>query len=156
MHHLADHAAGIRTLAPSHAPRSPGQRVGDLERSRAEDLLGQAWALGYLRREELDARLDRVVGSATVADVDAVLADLPMHELRRRDPRARAARARRMRIGLQVHAAAVAGASLLMVAIWLVVALTAGAWFPWPVFPVLGCALGVAGHAAAVRGAARW
>ena len=40
----------------------------------------------------------------------------------------------------------------LLVGIWLVVALTTGAWFPWPVFPLLGWGIGLAFHARAVYG----
>jgi hypothetical protein len=36
-------------------------------------------------------------------------------------------------------------------AVWLIVALTAGARYFWPVWPLLGGAIGVASHAAPVR-----
>lgn len=35
----------------------------------------------------------------------------------------------------------------LLVTVWLVIALTAGAWFPWPLFPIAGWGIGLAFHA---------
>ena len=37
-------------------------------------------------------------------------------------------------------------------AIWLVIAITSGAWFPWFVFPILGWGIGLAFHAWAAYG----
>jgi hypothetical protein len=73
------------------------------------------------------------------------------------DPFERAARAERdrrdrrlqltLRASLRVHAAVFPFVQLLLIAIW---ALT-GAGFPWFVFPLLGWAALLAGHAVAVR-----
>jgi hypothetical protein len=77
------------------------------------------------------------------------------------DPFEQAARAERdrrrhkriqvLQLSLQVHAAVFVFIQLLLLAIW---ALT-GADFPWFVFPLLGWAAVLAGHAVAVRGSRR-
>jgi hypothetical protein len=46
-------------------------------------------------------------------------------------------------------------ASQLMIGIWLVVAVTAGAWYFWPVWPILGMGIGVVSHAVPVRNCLR-
>jgi hypothetical protein len=40
----------------------------------------------------------------------------------------------------------------ILVAVWLVVALLTGAWFPWPLFPIAGWGIGLAFHAWAAYG----
>jgi hypothetical protein len=35
--------------------------------------------------------------------------------------------------------------------VWLAVGLTAGAWYFWPVWPILGAGIGVLGHALPIR-----
>ena len=35
----------------------------------------------------------------------------------------------------------------MFVVIWLIIGLTAGAWFPWPLFPMAGWGIGLAFHA---------
>jgi hypothetical protein len=42
-------------------------------------------------------------------------------------------------------------ASLLMIGIWLAVAVTVGAWYFWPVWPILGMGIGVVSHAVPVH-----
>lgn len=42
---------------------------------------------------------------------------------------------------------------LLLVAIWLAVGVTAGSWYPWPVWPALGWGIGVVGHVRTARAA---
>jgi hypothetical protein len=46
-------------------------------------------------------------------------------------------------------------ASLLMIGIWLAVAVTVGAWYFWPVWPIMGMGIGVVSHAVPVRSCAR-
>ena len=41
---------------------------------------------------------------------------------------------------------------LLLTSIWLVVGLTAAAWYPWPLWPALGWGIGVTAHLRAARG----
>jgi uncharacterized membrane protein YccC len=40
----------------------------------------------------------------------------------------------------------------LFVTIWLIVGLTGGSWFPWPLFPMIGWGIGLAFHAWAAFG----
>jgi len=35
----------------------------------------------------------------------------------------------------------------MLVAVWLILGLTTGAWFPWPLFPIAGWGIGLAFHA---------
>jgi hypothetical protein len=50
------------------------------------------------------------------------------------------------------HLASYVIVNSLFVTIWLVVALTTGAWFPWPIFPIAGWGIGLAFHAWATFG----
>jgi hypothetical protein len=52
-------------------------RVGDAEREAAAAELREHFASGRLTQEELDERLDRVLGAKTRADLAAVFTDLP-------------------------------------------------------------------------------
>lgn len=79
-----------------------------------------------------------------------VLADLPAGRLRRRHAQQRAAR-----LGMQIHLGAYLAGSALMLAIWLIVGLSAGEWYFWPVWPILGWGLGVASHIVPVSYARR-
>jgi hypothetical protein len=56
------------------------------------------------------------------------------------------------RRGFRLHLLAYGAANALMILIWLTVALTAGAWFPWFVFPLAGWGAGVGAHGWAVYG----
>ena len=58
----------------------------------------------------------------------------------------------RRRQGFQIHRNVYLAASVLMVMIWLAVGIGAGAWFPWPVFPIAGWGIGVFFHKQAVDG----
>ncbi|MCX6463249.1 MAG: DUF1707 domain-containing protein [Pseudonocardiales bacterium] len=130
-------------------------RVGTTERERAGARLGQAFALGYLDLAEYEQRLDRSTRAVTGADLQALFADLPVGEIERRDP-ARRERARALaRRGAAAHVGAYVLGMALMVGIWLVVGLTAGAWYPWPVWPALGWGIGVASHVLPVLVAGR-
>lgn len=53
------------------------QRIGDVERDRAADLLREHLALGRLTAEEFDDRLGRALSARTSADLDPLFSDLP-------------------------------------------------------------------------------
>jgi 2TM domain-containing protein len=53
--------------------------------------------------------------------------------------------------GVRIHLAAYLAASLLMIGIWLAVAVSVGAWYFWPVWPILGMGTGVLSHAVPVQ-----
>ena len=72
-----------------------------------------------------------------------------MTTLLRSDPDRLARRRRTARLALAVHTGAAALAVVLCWLLWLTIALTVHAWYPWPVWPLLGAALGVASHALA-------
>jgi Domain of unknown function (DUF1707)/2TM domain len=129
----------------------PGVRVGDREREKVIARLGQAFAQGYLSLPDYETRLDRAVEAHTVGALGEVLSDLPVSRIARDDPQRHAARAAAARRGVRIHLAAYLAASLLMIGIWLAVALSVGAWYFWPVWPILGMGIGVVSHAVPVR-----
>jgi hypothetical protein len=143
-------AAPAQRPYPS-ASADPGVRVGDREREKAIARLGQAFAQGYLSLPDYEARLDQAVAAETAGALREVLGDLPVGRIVRDDPQRRAARAAAARRGVRVHLAAYVAASLLMIGIWLAVAVTAGGWYFWPVWPILGMGIGVVSHAIPVH-----
>jgi hypothetical protein len=50
------------------------------------------------------------------------------------------------------HLASYLIVNTMLVAVWLVIGLTADAWFPWPLFPITGWGVGLAFHAWAAFG----
>ena len=132
-------------------PVLPGQRVGDRQRDDVQAVLGLGFALGYLDVEELDDRTGQALTATTGADLARLTADLPVAELRDRDPARRATLARAARLGVRIHLGAYVVVTLLLLGVWLLVGLTGGGWFPWPVWPILGWGIGVASHAVPVH-----
>jgi hypothetical protein len=57
--------------------RTATMRTSDAERERVADFLRDCCADGRLDTDELDERLDRLFAGGTVADIRAVVADLP-------------------------------------------------------------------------------
>ena len=76
-------------------------RAGDRERQRTADHLGSALAQGYLEMAEYETRLQAAFAAHTTAELGALVADLPLAQLRRNDPRRREARRRAARRGVQ-------------------------------------------------------
>ena len=72
------------------------------------------------------------------------------HAAERSDLRLEAIGRLRKRRDFRTHLTAYVLVNFLLISIWLVVGITAGAWFPWPVFPLLGWGIGLAFHARAV------
>jgi hypothetical protein len=128
----------------------PEIRVGDRERERTVDRLGQALSQGYLSMEDYDTRLQDAVQADTVGKLDQVLVDLPIHRIVRADPRRQGRRVAAARTGLRIHLAAYLAMCLIVLTVWLAVALTAGAWYFWPVWPILGAGIGLMSHAVPV------
>lgn len=126
-------------------------RVGDNERERCTALLGQAMSQGYLTLPEYEQRVALAFTAATADELRGLLADLPVHLIARSDPRARARRRAAARRGVSWHVGAYATMVAICLSVWLVVGLTAGAWYFWPVWPMLGGAIGVVSHALPVR-----
>lgn len=144
--------AAIASAQRPHPPAGDlGVRVGDHEREKVIARLGQAFTQGYLSIPEYETRLDRALEAQTARALGQVLSDLPVGRIARADPHRRAARAAAARRGVHIHLAGYLAASLLMIGIWLAVAVTVGAWYFWPVWPILGMGVGVVSHALPVR-----
>jgi hypothetical protein len=54
-----------------------------------------------------------------------------------------------------LHLAAYLTMVVIVLTVWLAVALSAGAWYFWPIWPILGAGIGVVGHAVPIRLAMR-
>ncbi len=133
------------------APTAPSIRAGDHERETTAGQLGQALAQGYLAMDEYETRLQAAFGAHTTAELRRLVADLPLAQLRRNDPRRRAARRAAARRGVQIHLAAYLAMVVIVLAVWLAVGLTAGAWYFWPIWPILGAGIGLVSHAIPIR-----
>lgn len=133
------------------APTTPVVRAGDIDRETTATLLGQALAEGYLDMAEYETRLQIAFTAPTRAELGALTADLPVDRLKRNDPRRREARRRAARRGVRAHLAAYLAMVVIVLTVWLAVGLTAGAWYFWPIWPIVGAGIGVLGHALPVR-----
>ncbi|MDG4764511.1 DUF1707 domain-containing protein [Solwaraspora sp. WMMD406] len=136
---------------------NPGdRRIGRPERDRTISLLSEAVSADYLTLAEFEERSHRAELARDRADLDALTRDLPPELLQRinRDKR-RAKLSRAAMLGVRIHVGVYLAASVFMIALWLVIGLTAGAWYPWPVWPILGWGIGVLGHAVPVTLVAR-
>jgi hypothetical protein len=54
-------------------------------------------------------------------------------------------------MSVRIHLAAYLTMVVIVLTVWLAVALTAGAWYFWPIWPILGAGIGVLGHAIPIR-----
>jgi hypothetical protein len=122
-------------------------RAGDPERDKTANDLGQALSQGYLTMTEYEDRLQRAFGAHTTGELRQLLADLPVGQLRRNDPRRRAAQVKAARLSVRIHLGVYLAVSLLMLGIWAAVGLGGGDWYFWPVWPIMGWGIGVASHA---------
>ncbi len=69
---------GMWMVQPVQPPTPPQPvRIGDAERDRALDTLGDHFAAGRLTREELDERTGTAMGARFDRDLEALFADLP-------------------------------------------------------------------------------
>jgi hypothetical protein len=135
------------------APTTPTIRAGDREREQTANQLGSALAQGYLAMGEYEARLQAAFAAHTTAELRQLVADLPLAQMRRNDPRRREARRAAARRGVQIHLAGYLAMVVIVLTVWLVVGLTVGTWYFWPVWPILGAGIGVLGHALPIRSA---
>jgi hypothetical protein len=126
-------------------------RAGDRERERTANQLGQALAQGYLAMDEFEARLQAAFAAHTTGELHQLVADLPLARLQRNDPRRQAARRRAARRGVQIHLAGYLAMVVIVLTVWLAVGLSAGAWYFWPIWPILGAGIGLLSHAIPVR-----
>jgi hypothetical protein len=133
------------------APAAASVRAGDHDRERTADQLGQALSQGYLAMDEYETRLQTTFAAHTTTELRQLVADLPLAQLRRNDPRRQAARQRAARLGVRIHLGAYLAMVVIVLTVWLAVGLTAGAWYFWPIWPILGAGIGVVSHAIPVR-----
>ncbi|WP_372442882.1 DUF1707 domain-containing protein [Mycolicibacterium baixiangningiae] len=126
-------------------------RVGDGDRERAATLLGLALTQGYLDMADYEQRLQSAFTAQTAAELYALTADLPVSTLRRNDPARRAARRRVAQRSVHWHLAGYLTMVVIVLTVWLAVGLTAGAWYFWPIWPILGAGIGVVAHALPMR-----
>lgn len=126
------------------------QRIGDVDRESVAGLVADATGDGLLQFDEMDERLSRVFAARTASELAEVTADLPgpwLQQRRTAVQRGRTAAAARRGFGAHLRWYLVVMTGL--VAVWATVGLTAGAWYPWPVWPALGWGLGLFSHARA-------
>lgn len=131
------------------APTAP--RAGDRDRESTATLLGQALAQGYLTMTEYEHRLQSAFAAQTTPELRELTSDLPWAELSRHDPRRHAARRAAARRAVHLHLAGYLAMVLIVLTVWLAVGLTAGSWYFWPIWPILGAGIGVVGHALPAR-----
>jgi hypothetical protein len=143
------------TRATTAATPMTGFRAGDRDRENTANVLGQALAHGYLDMPEYERRVQVAFSTSTATELRELLADLPLAHLRRSDPRVRAARQRAARLSVRLHLAAYLAMVVIVLTVWLAVALSTGAWYFWPIWPILGAGIGVVGHAVPIRLAMR-
>ncbi|WP_059015612.1 DUF1707 domain-containing protein [Mycobacterium sp. M26] len=126
-------------------------RVGDHDRAATANLLSLALAQGYFDLGEYDTRVQAAYAAQTTDDLRRVVSDLPVGQLRRADPQRAAAVKRAARASVRIHLTAYAAMVVIVLTVWLAVALTAGAWYFWPIWPILGGGIGLVGHSLPVR-----
>jgi hypothetical protein len=127
-------------------------RVGDRDRESTADLLSQALAQGYFDLTEFETRVQAAFAADNTDELRRVVGDLPVARLRRTDPRRIAARRSAARASVRYHLAGYAAMVAIVLTVWLSVLLTTGATgYFWPIWPILGGAIGLLGHALPVR-----
>ena len=130
----------------------PHERVSTAEREAAAGLLADAAGAGYLTTDEFDHRVSAAYAAITRADLDRVFAELPPEWIRARErSRREAERAVAQQAAARKHLAAYLAGSGLMIMIWLAVGIATGAWYPWPLWPILGWGFGVYHHTKPLR-----
>jgi hypothetical protein len=58
-------------------------------------------------------------------------------------------------MSVRLHLAGYLTMVVIVLTVWLAVALSAGAWYFWPIWPILGAGIGVLGHAIPIKLAMR-
>jgi Domain of unknown function (DUF1707) len=120
-------------------PLNPEMRASDADRDRVAGALREHCAQGRLTVDELNERLEATYTARTLGELEKVTKDLPEADLDYRPvaayQRARTAPARQggglYRTGLRTAWATYATVNLICFTIWLIVAATGGAAYPW-------------------------
>jgi hypothetical protein len=108
--------------------------ASDADRERIAERLRGAAGEGRLTADELEERLETAFSARTEAELEPLIADLPVLVAAETAPRRE-----RGRLWDSEHVRAYLGVSLMLVAIW---ALTGADYF-WPIWPILGWGIGV-------------
>ena len=120
--------------------RPADERVTNADREATGSLLRRAFADGVLRVEEFDERLSLTYSATTVADLDAVTADLPgqwLDDVRTAEKAEQKAATHRRY--WRAELSSYMGVMALLVAIWGLTSLASGdVIHPWPIWPALG------------------
>ena len=135
------------------APHTAEVRAGDRDREKTANLLGLALAQGYLAMDEYESRLQTTFAAETRAQLRHLTSDLPVERLKRNDPRRHEARRRAVRHSVRFHLAGYLTMVAIVLTVWLAVGLTAGSWYFWPIWPILGAGVGLLGHTLSSTGA---
>jgi Domain of unknown function (DUF1707)/2TM domain len=128
-----------RPVPLSARPADPRVRIGDAERDRVIDQLADHHAAGRLTLAEFEDRMAAASTARTGADLAVLTADLPAPTAppANRSPARPPARRLQLDPAVRTYLAVMA----LLWLIWLV----AGVGYPWPIWPMLGWGIGVAG-----------
>ena len=124
---------------PEVRTADPRVRIGDAERDLVIDQLADHHAAGRLTLQEFEDRMAAASTARTGADLAVLTADLPAPPSAPtpRSPARPAARRVQLDPAVRTYLA-------VMVLLWLIWLVT-GAGYPWPVWPMLGWGIGVAG-----------
>jgi Domain of unknown function (DUF1707)/2TM domain len=124
---------------PGSEPMDSHVRASDAERDTAVAMLSDAAAEGYLTPDELDERLSAALAARTVGDLIRLTRDLPNEWQAERAQRATEAVASgEAKKAVRPQIATYLGVMALLFVIWLIAGITAGGWYPWPLWPALG------------------
>ncbi len=114
---------------------------------------------GYLAMDEFDERSDRLLRARTAGELAVLQQDLPVTRIvppaqprpdeiaRPHGSDVRNRRCAAVGHGLPAYVGSYLGTMALLIGIWLVVGLAAGAWYFWPIWPMLGWGVCVARRA---------